>query len=127
MLTQETPTTQRLRRPPYFVYHTTRVIFHDGAKPWRHHLLRRTPFSQTSVPQQIARYELCVPALGPAVAAAVARVAVAARAQQLVTPIQVFVSLLRQRHTLYNITLDKAQSQPCPTSFRLDLFSHRPH
>ena len=73
MLTQETPTTQRLRRPPYFVYHTTRVIFHDGAKPWRHHLLRRTPFSQTSVPQQIARYELCVPALGPAVAAAVER------------------------------------------------------
>ena len=87
MLTQETPTTQRLRRPPYFVYHTTRVIFHDGAKPWRHHLLRRTPFSQTSVPQQIARYELCVPALGPAAAAAVAaaRVAVAARAQQPVT------------------------------------------
>ena len=79
MLTQETPTTQRLRRPPYFVYHTTRVIFHDGAKPWRHHLLRRTPFSQTSVPQQIARYELCVPALGPAVAAAVARVAVATK------------------------------------------------
>ena len=37
------------------------------------------------MPQQIARYELCVPALGPAVAAAVARVAVAARAQQLVT------------------------------------------